>query len=94
MNDHRRLEHIRAPLPRFVVEQDGPAERELQRKLVELFDRLPMVTIAYLARVVYEMLNLYTWHSAFEASLARTGYLRSESAMSSVRFLVATSTWT
>jgi hypothetical protein len=94
MSDHRRPERIRVPLPQFLGEQDGFAEQELKRKLIELFSRLPMVTIAYLVRVKTEMQNLYTWRSAFEASLARMACLHSESATSSLRFSVATSTWT
>lgn len=39
--------------PRFVGEQEGPAERELKEKLVELFGRLRLVRTGYLARLTY-----------------------------------------
>ena len=49
----RRLEIIRVQRMCFLGEQDGPAERDLKNKLVELFDRLRMVRTAYLARLTY-----------------------------------------
>ena len=38
---------------KFVGEQDGPAERDLKARLVELFQREPTVRSAYLARADY-----------------------------------------
>lgn len=37
----------------FVGQQDGPPERELKSRLVELFDGTPNVRAAYLAQVRY-----------------------------------------
>jgi hypothetical protein len=37
----------------LIREQDGPPERELKRRLAELFRRDPSVKAAYLARVSY-----------------------------------------
>jgi SseB protein C-terminal domain len=53
-SSRRPSEELRARAISFVVEQDGPPERELKTKLVTLFGQLHLVRAAYLARVQYE----------------------------------------
>jgi len=50
----KQAERFRAPRVVFLVEQDGPPERELKSRLVELLVVQQSVSRAYLARVAYE----------------------------------------
>jgi len=58
-DSHSYASGSRAPVeftvrpPRFLGEQDGVPERQLKEKLVRMFDLVPWVTTAYLARVRY-----------------------------------------
>src|SRR5579871_4007428 len=57
MSEHpkrRPPEFLRVQQINFIVEQDGPPERELKIKLIALFNSASWVRIAYLARVTYE----------------------------------------
>jgi hypothetical protein len=47
------VEEIRLSQPRFLGEHDGPQERELKSRLVELFQCEGNISAAYLARVAY-----------------------------------------
>ena len=47
-------EQFRVSAPRFIGEQDGPPERELKSRLIELFEQVHGIGKAYLARVAYD----------------------------------------
>ena len=50
----RPPQQIRARRLKFVGEQDGPPERTLKARLIELFEREGGVRRAYLARITFE----------------------------------------
>jgi len=55
MQKHKRLERFWTAKVRFLGEQDGPPERELKAKLVQMLDTGSDVYRAYLVRVAYGM---------------------------------------
>lgn len=50
----RPPEQFRAKRLKFIGEQDGPPERTLKARLIELFEREGGVRRAYLARITFE----------------------------------------
>ena len=49
----KQVEELVQPFIKFLGEQDGPVERQIERKLVSLFDARPDVSRAYLCRIRY-----------------------------------------
>ena len=49
-----RRESVTVQSLRFVGEQDGVPERELKRRLCDLFDEQQIIGRAYLARAIYD----------------------------------------
>jgi hypothetical protein len=53
-NRGKHPEELQVPQFRFLGEQDGPSERMLTERLLELFRRDRSVNVAYLARVEFD----------------------------------------